>query len=345
MSDILDLVKLEDKSATFWCATQRGSTIIITAGVVGTKGKQIFKHTYRSHGEAMFARGERAAAMRSKGYIDADDAPKLKRKAPSQSRPSRSASLPSWWKTAPRDQVARLTRIIETNGLAHRRDDILSLVSPSIRLRARRANAQQLDIASRFGGLPNLPLGTKWPRHRSAHLTFIAQLRLDELARLDIARRLPRHGLLSVFVENTSAHDSYLSAGVLLYFPSLNKLRPLAPPDTDDIQAVKRPSLITGEIELTLPEPESALVSRLKLTEAEHKRYWDDLWLRLGDGPRHQLLGHADVASGSGEHLLRIDSDDRVGMEFGDAQPWRVYLAAGALGRADFRKARFSADE
>jgi uncharacterized protein YwqG/signal recognition particle receptor subunit beta len=54
---------------------------------------------------------------------------------------------------------------------------------------------------SRFGGEPDLPLGFEWPRYQKAPLTFLAQLRLADIAPHDKESRLPKTGWLTAFCE------------------------------------------------------------------------------------------------------------------------------------------------
>ncbi len=53
--------------------------------------------------------------------------------------------------------------------------------------------------ATRFGGRPDLPDFRRWPDGPDGPLAFLGQLRLEEIASLDIDRMLPAAGLLTFF--------------------------------------------------------------------------------------------------------------------------------------------------
>jgi uncharacterized protein YwqG len=72
----------------------------------------------------------------------------------------------------------------------------------SIRLTASPADAVQLPPgSSRLGGLPALPGGTAWPAWKGVPMSFIAQIRLEDLKDLAPAQSLPQKGLLSFFYD------------------------------------------------------------------------------------------------------------------------------------------------
>jgi uncharacterized protein YwqG len=54
---------------------------------------------------------------------------------------------------------------------------------------------------SRLGGLPDVPAGFAWPVRDGRPLTFLAQIRMDEVAPHDMGRRLPPTGSLLFFYD------------------------------------------------------------------------------------------------------------------------------------------------
>lgn len=102
---------------------------------------------------------------------------------------------------------------------------------------------------NRFGGSPDLPRGSAWPRHRFGPYRFLGQLDLAELAVHTAAMAspwcglLPPDGLLSLFVGDDPTGEIDPTAemfwgnpsyAVAHYAPPGTELAPLAPPKEVD---------------------------------------------------------------------------------------------------------------
>ena len=74
---------------------------------------------------------------------------------------------------------------------------VLRFFRPAILLSTSPASGELLPLASKFGGLPDAPLGFEWPSFGGEPLGFVAQLNLAELSQFDLDGRLPKVGLLS----------------------------------------------------------------------------------------------------------------------------------------------------
>jgi hypothetical protein len=92
---------------------------------------------------------------------------------------------------------------------------------------------------SRLGGLPDLPHGVVWPTYKDGRpLDFVAQMKLDEVARHDANHSLPSKGWLSFFVlgmydDNRKKEPDYLSVCQVLFFEGDAKaLEPRALPSS-----------------------------------------------------------------------------------------------------------------
>src|ERR1043166_8909001 len=88
-------------------------------------------------------------------------------------------------------------------GLSKYADQIQSLAKPCIRFSATRV-AQESDLspgASKLGGLPDVPSGFEWPMYQDKPLAFVAQLRLSDVAALDVEQVLPGNGYLQFFYD------------------------------------------------------------------------------------------------------------------------------------------------
>ena len=99
------------------------------------------------------------------------------------------------------DIRGRLGDLIRTHDLERARSQILRSARPSIELRLSPIEGEQRPTRSRFGGIPDLPSPDVWPLQGRTALSFIAQIRLDELHDFEAAVVLPRRGLLSFFYD------------------------------------------------------------------------------------------------------------------------------------------------
>src|SRR5262249_43619864 len=112
--------------------------------------------------------------------------------------------------------------------LIRRADTFLRLARPAVTFKSSRAADAKLPIgASKFGGGPDLPPGTKWPTFRKEPLAFLGQFNLADLSASLVCRELPGSGLLSVFylVDLEDDRDSDpKGTWRILHFPDASKL-------------------------------------------------------------------------------------------------------------------------
>lgn len=303
--------------------------------------------TYPTEEEAVAAKLRAAARKLKAGFEYRDEAPPSPEKPPKPSKPwpKGKATPPPWLAKADKKQLAKLRKAIDAAKLSHRRADIESLLRPAIRLTLKRVKPAAIKgVVTRFGGDPDLPAKFAWPTNGGTPLAFMAQYRLDELAKLDLEGKLPRRGLLSVFAHLADGDDYGVHARVF-HFPDPKALVRTTPPhgaDADD-----RPSkvaLATPSVQLTLPPPDHSAARALRLGD-DRERYHDEVWLVTrawrddSSGPgAHQLLGWPDAKGW--ELVAQIDSDDRFGFELGDVEMLRIHIATSKLAGADFRTVR-----
>ena len=96
----------------------------------------------------------------------------------------------------------KLVERIRESGLSRIAKDLEKLMQVSIRITTERTGDRQLEVGtSKIGGMPDLPQATKWPRWKGTPLAFIAQLRMDDLAKYDLSGQLPRSGVLCFFYD------------------------------------------------------------------------------------------------------------------------------------------------
>jgi hypothetical protein len=261
--------------------------------------------------------------------------PPSKPSKPSANKPARPA-----WASKLTKELAAIRKLIKAANLEHRSADIEALARPAIRLKPK-AVKSVTGIVTRFGGDPDVPASFRWPKG----LSFVAQYRLDELARFDLEGKLPKRGLLSLFA-NLVPEDGYGERAKAFYYADIEQLAPLASPP-DDWRATKI-AIVTPSIALTLPPPDSSAAGALRLGDDERSRYHDEVWLAsLGrDNARIQLLGWPDQmnqhAYTKGWTLLAqvISDDARLGLSFGDNETLRFHITDAKRKAANFGDVR-----
>lgn len=274
--------------------------------------------------------------------------------APTRSRPwpKGKGKPPTWSSRVPAAERNRVQAILEKADLAHRADDITTLLRPAIRFTLTTRKAPT-NVTTRFGGAPDLPPGVEWPTSSKTPLAFVAQFRLDELATLDLEGCLPEKGVLSAFAHLAiDDSDDYGEKGKLFYFPDANKLVRTTPPHSakEDGRPTKV-ALANAAIMLTLPALGEKAYESLRLDEDEEERY-DEKVLPAVRNARttpskpgaHQLLGWPDTPTPSSSELLlgQIDSDGRFGFEVGDVETLRLWIRTKKLAARDFAHTRFT---
>ena len=187
--------------------------------------------------------------------------------------------------------------------------------------RTRGGEARLALGASKLGGHPDLPPDTAWPHSDGRPLAFVAQVRLDDLPRLD-DDLLPTSGLLSFFCAPIALGEQ--DAGRVLYIQRETPLvRAKAPAE---LEADERfaPAPLAATIQLSAPSAQSQLLDHLGLSHEQRRAYDEALEPDTGT-PMHRMLGHPDAIQDDPSVgrpatcvLLQIDSDEAVGMMWGD---------------------------
>ncbi|NLT55196.1 MAG: DUF1963 domain-containing protein [Actinomycetales bacterium] len=210
--------------------------------------------------------------------------------------------------------------------------------------------------ASRLGGRPDLPASFAWPRFRGAPLAFIAQVDLAEVCPFDLEGTLPRAGLLSFFYDSAEhgvwGFDPEDRGGwAVTCTPQGTPLFRQEFPDDVPEHARFGVRGLTAATEWTWASGRSRAVQRLLPDDEQWCAY-----VELFDEPGatfHRMLGHPEPVQGemqlecqlvsnglycgnpSGYEgpraealregaaawrlLLQVDSEDDVGMMWGDA--------------------------
>jgi uncharacterized protein (TIGR02996 family) len=210
--------------------------------------------------------------------------------------PAVKAALKPWLDLIGLTLLAKL----RDSALGPRADRILAAVRPAITFRNPRAPERSLPVgASKFGGRPDMPAGTKWPEDDGEPLTFLLQLNLAELRVSPVARELPEAGLLSLFCLYDYGTDFTKRNWRLLYFP-----------DTS--------GLLRHEQHPGLPEDEVAPSGRLTFLEMPTLPDVDSPWGK-------ELLRAVRAVDPDGGAYRKLYGDDTMGagdLLLGHPHPW-----------------------
>lgn len=95
----------------------------------------------------------------------------------------------------------KLERIVHEYQFEHAMEYFKESIRQGIRLSKKEVETYNETCLSRIGGDPDLPADVEWPVNSDGTpMTFLAQLRLNELVPYDIAALLPAKGMLYFFV-------------------------------------------------------------------------------------------------------------------------------------------------
>lgn len=177
-------------------------------------------------------------------------------------------------------------------GLSEVQADLHKLLGESIRLTAWSADGTQLPPgSSRLGGLPDLPGGITWPALKGVPMSFIAQIRLEDLKNLAPAQELPKKGLLAFFYD--SAQETYgadpadRGGWKVFFFPPASaagsgcqflgsrqaELTPAQVPTALPAGARFKPCLLTFAQEWSLPAAPAQVIPDLRWSADQIQRY------------------------------------------------------------------------
>ena len=252
--------------------------------------------------------------------------------------------------------------------------DVAELVS-GCRQRAIHVVKATAPSRSYLGGDPQLPNGTAWPCRNQRPLEFLARVSLAEIQIVAPIEWLPLSGALLFFYdaeEQPWGFDSKDRGGwAVLAVPDLE--RPVNPPAVSG-EASGQQRAVTLKAISVLPSGESQSVSELALSEAEFDRYFELREVPFERQPKHQVGGCPAPVQGdymalechlashgincgtpegyaspgakaieSGAEnwrlLFQMDSDDELGLMWGDTGMLYFWVEEAAARRADFSNA------
>ncbi|NGZ77684.1 YwqG family protein [Saccharibacillus alkalitolerans] len=270
-------------------------------------------------------------------------------------------------------------KMIEESGLDRIAGELKELTRLSNRIRTEAGDDDKPALGrSKIGGRPDLPGGTEWPLQGGRPLTFIAQIRLEDVPwKTDL---LPQKGLLSFFYDAADqpwGYDPQHAGGwKVLYAADADLLQRRSAPEGTEHDGDFEPLNVEFSVQTTLPHWNTLAVRRMELTGDEI-----DLYIKLMEQitdhnapgfPIHRLMGWPDQVQGEMQlecqlvtHgiycgnpigyrdprrqelepgaegwklLLQIDSEDDIGMTWGDFGMIYFWIREDDLAKGDFDK-------
>lgn len=270
----------------------------------------------------------------------------------------------------------QLSKTLASFGLQRVQPDIERLMLASIRLTSTPAAGPIPPGSSRLGGEPDLPAAFTWPAWRDTPMSFLAQIRLDELAAFPAAGVLPKTGLLSFFYdadqETYGADPSDRGGWQVVHFKGkAESWKRRAFPEALPEAARFSTCLLSFSSEVSLPSSPEQHLPSLNWSEAEVEGYEDFFYTYPSMEDRgtlhHRMLGHPDqlqddmqlqcalYANGYNSLgdpnaaealarkedwllLLQLDSDYQVGMKWASSGRLYFWIESPALHAGQFER-------
>ena len=256
-------------------------------------------------------------------------------------------------------------------GLGRLLPNIQSLLQESIRLNITSSEpTTTLAGVSRIGGLPDVPKGFTWPNWKDVPMSFIAQVRLEDIAGFAPAKKLPQAGMISFFYD--SKQDTYggspddRGGWAVIFFDktACEALTTSGAPIGLLESAIFNSYPLSFSREFTLPTSAAQHLVNFDWTDAEVRGYEDFLSVfPTSDDytlPHHRMFGHpnqmqddmqlqsalysngllsiddpqAAILSQKKEEwllLLQVDSDARTGMKWATSGMLYFWINAAEL--------------
>ncbi|WIG60319.1 MAG: hypothetical protein OJF49_003067 [Ktedonobacterales bacterium] len=246
---------------------------------------------------------------------------------------------------------------LSTAGLPALVAQLDTLAQPCIRLASQRADESALTVgASKLGGQPDLLPGTAWPEKQGNPMSFVAQIRLEQVHAFDAQQALPAAGMLSFFYDaQQSAYGAEPTDrnGRAVYFTQGNLAALQRTPFPAALPAAARfsPCALTIASDLTLPEQPQLELPALAWDQAAQEHY-DAALSQLASAtdraaPKHQLLGYPTTLqddmrlqcqlAANGVRIEDAASDPRTPALSSGALHWRLLLQVDSDPNAGMR--------
>jgi uncharacterized protein YwqG len=218
-------------------------------------------------------------------------------------------------------------RLLDGEGLRDVVDDVAQLVRDALRIVTKRVESVPRG-ASRVGGVPDLPPGMAWPRHKGVPLAFLAQFNLEEVAGILPESPLPHMGHLWFFydVKSSPSGSRQSDAGGAIVLYGAGDAESLEPRESpEDSPKKSRFTLCAVSFESYQDIPDLANVPAVdeRLEKGYRDESYDEIRSLLAFGAHTQrpskLLGFADPVQDVMElECEHVTSGQKFGMRVPD---------------------------
>jgi uncharacterized protein YwqG len=150
---------------------------------------------------------------------------------------------------------------------------------------------------SKFGGKPDLPVNTEWPKYNNEPMVFIGQLNIKDFKKLDVENILPQVGIIYYFAyfkepesEWGSEYDFIVDKEKysVIYSDNENLITTEFPKGLPDVYRFKEQELVFN-LMYSLPVRESLEIKNFE--EEDEDNLWD-FNEQFGSGEGEQILGY-----------------------------------------------------
>ncbi|MBK8151429.1 MAG: DUF1963 domain-containing protein [Acidobacteria bacterium] len=227
---------------------------------------------------------------------------------------------------------------------------------------------------SQLGGDPGLPTDIAWPHRGDARLRFLARLSLTELQATEATPWLPQSGALLFFYDDDEqpwGFDPVDRGGwAVLHVPDISAETPSQASEPESSSLLPFSSVAFRQIRV-LPSADRPEVHGMKFSGDEFDKYLELADRRFGGLPKHQMLGFPSPVQGDSMELecqlasngvycgnpegyaterakqlesgaqkwrllFQLDSDDELGVMWGDAGLLYYWVEEAAARKGDF---------
>ena len=236
-----------------------------------------------------------------------------------------------------------LLKTLENLNLEKHKNFIAKTVRPAVEI-IKLKNAGQGLACSRFGGLPDLPAGTKWPEFNSIPYRFLGQINFADIPAAETG--LPSIGLLSIFVSDKKDDEPpifYREDGFVhaIYIPELSNLETLNPPPNFGIE---NPCEIVLKFQPTVDIPfDNDQVKDWPFNDEEENEIYDEIRASLHKKdeyllgyPAHNTLAYDPIPNPGWISLLNLFSDRKLKWQWADGDNLMIFIEKEKLEISDF---------
>lgn len=235
-------------------------------------------------------------------------------------------------------------QMIEQSSIENHKEYLFQVLRPAIDI-LKNTDKEPTLGCSRFGGAPDLPVGSEWPTYEKKPYRFLGQINFAEIASTESS--LPSHGLLSLFViddnndDLETSEDGYIRG---IYIPETTNLETMMSPHSATVKTTVIEFLPTIDIPYDeyqvkdWPFDEAQSDTYTEIRDSLHKS--SDYLLGY---PSHYTLAYNPTPGSEWISLLTVDSDDDFEWCWHDGDKLMIFIEKERLKNLDFSRLKCDA--